>query len=134
MPASLSEGHSRLRVSMTYTPSSSNNEPEPCGALTYGEVEDYCVVLALGSVIESPSQEQTSISIYPNPASEQIRIVGLNQRPELVDLIAADGRLVSRLSTANWPTVSIADFPAGMYYLSLLTAEGRRSLPLIVHE
>ena len=134
MPASLSEGHSRLRVSMTYTPSSSNNEPEPCGALTYGEVEDYCVVLALGSVIESPFQEQTSISIYPNPASEQIRIVGLNQRPEQVDLIGADGRLVSRLSTANWPSVSIADFPAGMYYLSMQTAEGRRSLPLIVHE
>lgn len=134
MPASLSEGHSRLRVSMTYTPSSSNNEPEPCGALTYGEVEDYCVVLALGSAIEGPFQEQTSISIYPNPASEQIRIIGLNQRPEQVDLIAADGRLVSRLSTENWPTVSIADFPAGTYYLSLQTAEGRRSLPLIVHE
>jgi hypothetical protein len=134
MPSTLTEGHSRLRVSMTYTPSSSNNEPEPCGELTYGEVEDYCVVLALGSAIEGPSQEQTSISIYPNPASEQIRIVGYNQRPEQVDLIAADGRLVSRLSTANWPTVSIADFPAGMYYLSLQTAEGRRSLPLIVHD
>ena len=134
MPSTLTEGHSRLRVSMTYTPSSSNNEPEPCGALTYGEVEDYCVVLALGSAIEGSSLEAPSFSIYPNPASKQIRIVGLNQRPEQVDLIAADGRLVSRLSTANWPTVSIADFPAGMYYLSLQTAEGRRSLPLIVHD
>ena len=134
MPSTLTEGHSCLRVSMTYTPSSSNNEPEPCGALTYGEVEDYCVVLALGSMIEGSSLEAPSFCIYPNPASEQIRIVGLIQRPEQVDLIAADGRTVSRLSTANWPTVSIADFPAGMYYLSLQTAEGRRSLPLIVHE
>ena len=86
------------------------------------------------SAIEGSFQEAPSFSIYPNPASEQIRIVGLNQRPEQVDLIAADGRLVSRLSTANWPTVSIADVPAGMYYLSLQTAEVRRSLPLIVHE
>lgn len=134
MPPTLTEGHSRLRVSMTYTPSSSNNEPEPCGALTYGEVEDYCVVLALGSMIEGSFQQAPSFSIYPNPASEQIRIVGLNKRPEQVDLIAVDGRLVSLLSTANWPTVSIEDVPAGMYYLSLQTAEVRLSLPLIVHE
>lgn len=134
VPNTVTEGVSRLRVSMAYTPINANNEPEPCGNLTYGEVEDYCVVLALGSAIEESSLEAPSFSIYPNPTSKQIRIVGLNQRPEQVDLIAADGRLVSRLSTANWPTVSIADFPAGMYYLSLQTAEGRRSLPLIVHD
>lgn len=134
VPNTVTEGVSRLRVSMAYTPINANNEPEPCGNLTYGEVEDYCVVLELGSAIEESSLEAPSFSIYPNPTSKQIRIVGLNQRPEQVDLIAADGRLVSRLSTANWPTVSIADFPAGMYYLSLQTAEGRRSLPLIVHD
>jgi serine protease len=134
LPNSLTEGHSRLRVSMTYTPISSNNEPEPCGNLTYGEVEDYCVVLALGNTINNYRDPATTLSVYPNPAVERIRIEGLHQRPPQIDLMAADGRKVCSLSTTEWPSISITAIPTGVYFLAIQTSEGRHSLPLIVHE
>jgi hypothetical protein len=134
MPSSLTEGHSRLRVSMTYTPSSSNNEPEPCGEMTYGEVEDYCVVLAQGNTVERVHANHTSLQLYPNPAQDHIRITGLNQRPQQLMLTATDGHLLRALSTETWPIISLSGVSAGIYVMVVQTNEGRRSLPLIVHE
>ncbi len=77
IPAGASLGATRMRVSMKY-----NATPTACESFTYGEVEDYIVVIGAGTNNTSSNPEDVQagssigtdiqISLYPNPVSRGV--------------------------------------------------------------
>ena len=62
VPAGALTGSTRMRVSMKY-----NDYPTSCETFTYGEVEDYTVVIG-GSARSIVAAEGSVLRLYPNPA------------------------------------------------------------------
>ena len=67
-------------------------------------------------------------SFYPNPASEQLNLVGLNS--ELVELRDLQGRLLISQSGGNHLDLSQLD--PGLYWISVQDGQGRQIWPLEV--
>ncbi len=130
VPQLVTEGVSRLRVSMTYTPINSNNEPAPCGNLTYGEIEDYCITLS--NTVSVSKQIHEHAEVFPNPANETIRITGLKEAPSSIDIVSIAGNVASILSTQEWPTVRLPELPNGCYIIRINTATGMLVTPLMI--
>ena len=130
VPNNINAGVSRMRVSMTYTPINANNEPEPCGNLTYGEIEDYCITLSdavgLNELID------TDVSIFPNPANDRIEIRGIQMQPLAVEIHAADGKVYSSPSMYDWPRIRLPEMPNGTYFLRLKFENEVVVLPMVI--
>jgi chitodextrinase len=81
VPASAAEGATRMRVSMKY-----NGVPTSCETFTYGEVEDYTVVIGASapdtqapstpSNVQASSVSQTSATISWNASSDNVGVTG----------------------------------------------------------
>jgi serine protease len=130
VPASITPGVSRLRVSMTYTPINANNEPEPCGNLTYGEIEDYCITLS--NVVDVKEHIQTMSRPWPNPASGWLQFTPDNLKPECLEIISVDGRTTHIISTNGWPRVVLPELCNGSYLLRVVDEQGSHVWPLII--
>ncbi|MFN0032796.1 MAG: GEVED domain-containing protein [Flavobacteriales bacterium] len=134
-PAGTSSGAKRMRIRLTDTAAGANLTP--CGASTYGEVEDYTlnVVSAMPELDEenTPTEQRTADSIsrealkfniYPNPNRGQFTINAefagtyylLNEAGQLVKTIT--------LSKENYYTTEVSDLSAGIYVLSGQTEAG----------
>jgi len=117
VPQPLTEGVSRMRVSMTYTPINSNNEPASCGNLTYGEIEDYCI--SLSNSVSVSAEISNRVEIYPNPAQTAIRVSGVKESPTSIEIVSIAGNVISTLSPLNWPMVHLPAAASGWYLLRL---------------
>lgn len=132
VPESITPGNSRMRVSMTYTPIFSNNEPEPCGEFTYGEVEDYCILLSTGLGLSEKSL--SSWSFVPQPARDFIRFSSESDRPTSVVIYSSDGRLLHDASLDRWPLIDVSTLSQGLYFMRVSNQHAESSLPLFIHE
>jgi hypothetical protein len=56
-----------------------------------------------------------NISIYPNPAKNEVRILGA-EMITAVEIINMQGQLMTRNNNPS-KTISVADLPAGLYYV-----------------
>jgi chitodextrinase len=66
-----------------------------------------------------------NVSIYPNPASEELFVELQEYKYANVELFKADGELVQKLSLrAAKNTLSISDLPVGFYWMTIQTSEG----------
>lgn len=101
-----------MRVRIAYNADDGGEGPvAPCGTTTYGEVEDYTVILVAQAGLESNTL--TSISVYPNPVSEelsidlqaypekQLRIDILDITGKRIESVKVNGGSVQQLSTVN---------------------------------
>lgn len=69
VPASAVTGTVKMRVRMTYNGTGGDGPIKPCGSTSFGEVEDYNIILEPKPAgIESNSLQY--IGVYPNPAQE----------------------------------------------------------------
>ncbi len=85
--------------------------------------------LELASSINDPAIARR-ISVFPNPASNTVRIVGDGLDVERVDLLMPDGR-----SAGNWSrpaTLEVGHLPGGTYWLRIITGEGIAVKPLVI--
>jgi hypothetical protein len=130
VPANITEGVSRLRVSMAYTPINANNEPEPCGNLTYGEIEDYCITLS--NAVGVKESTKPHMTILPNPAHEWFEIRGLSKAPAHVELQSSDGRTCATLSMQAWPRFDLPVLPNGTYLVRITLADRILVSPLVI--
>jgi hypothetical protein len=130
VPLGITQGISRMRVSMAYTPINSNNEPSPCGNLVYGEVEDYCVTLSSSLGIANASESKGIL--MPNPAASWIQLVGVSNQPRLLEVMSSDGRSIVLLNVDQWPRVSLPYLPNGSYFVRALQDKGYSAWPLII--
>jgi aminopeptidase N len=82
------------------------------------------------SFIPSGATMTASLTLYPNPATEEVRIVNLNPANPIqeVRLFGLPGNLVRVMETGgnpdNWLTLNLTGIAPGMYQLSILTKLG----------
>ena len=126
LPSSAGTGTTRMRFSMKY-----NGVSTSCETFTYGEVEDYTVVISSsgGKLSADPFTAQESIennlimTVSPNPVQDRLTI-NLEGFENMVNIIMIDlqGRVVYRANkvVANSTisnTISVSDFARGTYFV-----------------
>jgi hypothetical protein len=130
VPASITPGVSRLRVSMAYTPINANNEPSSCGNLVYGEIEDYCITLS--TTVGVQEQSSSIFQPWPNPASSWLQFSPDNFKPLHLEIMSVDGRTTFTISTNGWPRVALPELCNGSYLLRAVDEQGSHVWPLII--
>ncbi|RMA65923.1 M4 family metallopeptidase [Ulvibacter antarcticus] len=118
VPGSASAGPTRMRVSMKY-----NGIPTSCESFSYGEVEDYIVVLGgsnpiMGITGDVFSSSNSVLSIYPNP------VKGAVLNAELTGTTATDyiifnmiGQVVAKGAFTN--TIDVSLLQSGIYMIQV---------------
>lgn len=142
VPATAKNGTTRMRVSMKY-----GSAPTSCETFTYGEVEDYNVVVTGGTArlsdqavaVEEGSNSQ--LNVYPNPANTKFYLsptdVALSEGTQIM-MVDAKGRtwVNQTLSAPNneleKTEVNVENLPNGLYNLIILTKTGTVSKKLLV--
>ena len=65
--------------------------------------------------------EELSISVYPNPATSEILIAGLQEQSQTtVEMVDVQGKKVLKLEDYNSEKINVARLPRGIYMLSIL--------------
>ena len=103
--------------------------------VTVADIEaDNGVVHVIDAVLlpstENVVEAQLNFTVFPNPASDWIRVEGASSTATMV-LRDAQGRLVTARETAN-NTMSIEGIPAGMYFVEIQDGVQRNVAPVIV--
>jgi len=75
--------------------------------------------------------DELSISVYPNPASHEIRVEMEDGSGVLLTLYDKTGRAVKQASALNMP---IDGLPSGIYYLSIKTRNGNGFKPVMIFQ
>jgi chitodextrinase/C1A family cysteine protease len=129
VPTNATLGSTRMRVTMKY-----NSAPTACETFSYGEVEDYTVVITgtgathKGETIDSQelgNEPPTSISVYPNPANSTISLKFNGQvlfSDSKVKITSSDGKLI-KITSMSKP-IDISDLTPGIYILSVDDPKG----------
>jgi hypothetical protein len=98
-------------TSQTYNPTSAGNY-----ALAYSD--GYCsdtTACFNFAFTELDLNEETDFAVYPNPANDQITITSDLQEQFIVTNVL--GEMVTRVSISGQETISISEWPAGIYLL-----------------
>ena len=120
IPATATLGATRMRVSMKY-----NAIPASCGALAYGQVEDYSVNIAVtaltGLVAENGiDSEVIDITLYPNPVENRLYVgtsntANLNASYSIINHLGQEVKQ-GKLNTEG---IDVSDLRTGMYFIKV---------------
>jgi len=125
VPSDAQLGTTRMRVTMKY-----NAAATACESFSYGEVEDYTInVTSTGSysftsfteATELGNEIPTDISVYPNPAIDDITVTVANgTRVGTISIYNMIGSLIKiEEINGNRKEIDISDLPAGSYIISV---------------
>lgn len=123
VPAGASQGATRMRVSMKY-----NGIPTACESFTYGEVEDYTVVISNGTqsvmsdendnTITSATSPSFDFSIFPNPVTRgQLSINVSGEAAENYTIYNMLGQSVMQGTFSS--TLDVSRLKAGVYIIEV---------------
>ncbi|MAB57467.1 MAG: peptidase M4 [Aequorivita sp.] len=117
VPTSALSGATRMRVSMKY-----NANPTSCETFTYGEVEDYTVIIS-NSVNQGISGgtgfNSSEMSIYPNPAKHTLNISLVEANGKDYVIYNIMGQVVGKgLYTES---LDVSSLQSGVYMLEVNT-------------
>jgi chitodextrinase len=115
IPATALSGSTRMRVSMKY-----NGVPTSCEALSYGQVEDYTIVIGgTGREVVSTTNENdlVEIKLYPNPTSSFLNISTVTENT-LVKIYNMQGQTVYNGEIKN-NSLDVSNLPVGSYMLEI---------------
>jgi len=80
-----------------------------------------------------PSDIRNTCVVYPNPASQWIRIdTPANQSPQRLMLMDASGRQIREMLSPGTRSIDISELPAGMYFLHVTLEKGEQSVHKIL--
>lgn len=133
VPTSARNGTTRMRVSMKW-----NSAQTSCETFSYGEVEDYNVVVSGGTAREmnadlAASDIETDVLMFPNPANDRlyIRKADLNWLENTsIRMVDMKGKVWSHtnLSPSASPEqaeIDVEGLPEGLYTLIISSEKGR---------
>jgi hypothetical protein len=140
IPATATLGATRMRVRLHDTHDGAdyinNFNDTPCGLASYGEVEDYTVVIDFTSGVDE--QASNGFSIYPNPGDGNLNVLysGVGGRTFL-EVYDMTGRVlhsdVRQFNSGERSTLSLSgSLAAGTYILRLTNDQGSMEQRFIV--
>ena len=92
--------------------------------LCYSVTYDSCLYITFGSIEEN---NPLYVKISPNPAANEIRIQNVEFKIKSIEIYDVMGKKVFEKhlsSDIGYPTISIADFQPGIYFLLTKTEKG----------
>jgi len=120
VPSGASEGATVMRVSMKY-----NDVPTSCESFTYGEVEDYVVVIGSSSrtqLLDFTRQANGTIKLYPNPASTELNIEILAGSYEEITIFSTTGAIAKKINpNKDALSINVSEFPSGIYFVRFVS-------------
>ena len=126
VPNSASSGSLKMRVRMSYQPD--DGVMSPCGTTSWGEVEDYTVVISTGGSSNGINESLlSSVSIYPNPTNNSftINLEDVSEEIFAVEVTDITGRRVLNITEiSSKPVVNLVDEPSGIYLVKLKASSG----------
>jgi len=102
----------RMRVALRY-----NTSPAACGSYTYGEVEDYNVVITDVLASNELTNIKNDIQLYPNPASDILNITKVSDKASY-KIYSAAGQLV-RNGTVSGGKINVSSLIKGVYMITI---------------
>jgi len=123
VPMSAATGAVNMRVRISYSP---DGAIDPCAVSTYGESEDYTVIITGPAGVNE--LDANLVSIYPNPTENKLSIAlgELAKETQQIDVLDITGKLVRQLGQ---PNSSIAELELnglaqGIYHVVISTQQG----------
>ncbi len=115
VPTSALSGATRMRVSMKY-----NANSTPCETFTYGEVEDYTVVIS-NSVVQGVIENNglSDMALYPNPAKHTLNIALLDATGKDYVIYNVMGQVVGKGTFTE--NLDVSALQSGVYMLEVNT-------------
>ncbi len=128
VPTTISEGTTRMRVSMKYYSAQTS-----CEVFSYGEVEDYAVVLTNQAVASNNyfgmggtqlTNETTSdYDIYPNPVANTLTVT-VNGQNVKYNIYSLTGTVVkSGTISAGNSSINVSDLSSGVYTIKFFDGQ-----------
>ncbi|MCG2417615.1 M4 family metallopeptidase [Aequorivita sp. F47161] len=117
VPSSALSGATRMRVSMKY-----NSNPSSCETFSYGEVEDYTVIISNSvnqGITGDTGFNNSEISIYPNPAKHTLNISLVNATGADYVIYNVIGQVVGK--GAFSASLDVSTLQSGVYILEVNT-------------
>ena len=113
IPSTATLGATRMRVSMKY-----NGIPTACETFSYGQVEDYTVVIG-GAANKSliPEMSTKEMSVYPNPLSGSDLFIK-NADSDDFRLFDMSGKLIKSGKIEN-ESINVNSLPKGVYLIQV---------------
>jgi len=102
----------RMRVALKYNAA----QTDPCGSYTYGEVEDYAVVIP-GTLAVSENSNPSQIQVYPNPAADVLNITKVSNNA-IFTIYSISGQLVAKGKVSD-NKVTVSKLQKGAYIISI---------------
>lgn len=92
------------------------NDPWSTGFASGGFDLDAVAVLNVGDVVSSDQDEMyaNNLSLYPNPATDQVRI---NNYEGTVELVSASGHILKQVNIESGYILEINDLESGVYFV-----------------
>lgn len=112
----------RLRVINIYGGSTANGQilTDPCATYTYGETEDYNVMVA-NNLSTNEIGNENQFSIYPNPVSEILYVKNVSNKAKF-EIFDTAGRLISK-GDINTEKINVSSLLKGNYILKITDKE-----------
>jgi PKD repeat protein len=122
VPSNAVTGVVKMRVRITFNATQGGEGPvSPCGITNYGEVEDYNIMLSNSLGLEQNHLD--AVSIYPNPASDEVKvdlsgIDGGNITLELTDMTGKVIQVQNHL-TGGMAAFNLSAVAKGSYHIRI---------------
>lgn len=123
IPSSATNGSTRMRVSMKY-----NGVPNACETFSYGEVEDYTVIIG-GSAKGTQSVSDVAISLYPNPSDSVLNITNISEKATYT-IYTISGQQAGKGAPVNG-SVDVSGLAGGNYLIEVNDNGARTMLRFI---
>lgn len=73
-----------------------------------------------------------NVSLFPNPANQEVNIVFQNESPEKVKIVNQNGQIVQVLPATNEMKIATNEFPEGCYFVVWMEVKNQRKKKFLV--
>lgn len=129
VPMNALPGNTIMRVRAMYPDTGEPQSPDPCANFTWGETEDYSIVITTTTGVSARTTEELTLRTFPDHVVVSWPNVVDEQRALVLD--AAGRVLMDQHVSSNQLRISTTDMAAGIYQL-VVNLEGERMVARFV--